>query len=304
MARLLITGASGLLGGNLVRDFSPRYDVNGVYYSHRLIVEGVKMIRADLSELELVGRVVGKVQPEILIHCAAATDVDRCEIDEAWAWRLNRDMAENVAQEAARVGAKMIHISTDAVFDGEEGNYDEEAVPRPINVYGESKLAGEQAVLEANPDALVVRTNLFGLSVSDRRRGLLAWFRDNLEAGESTPGFTDVWFSPILVNTLGEWLLDLVNAGAQGVLHVGGGSCLTKYEFGRQVARSFGLDAELVRRSTLGEAGLKAPRPQRLCLDSSKAAGILERQLPEVSEGLDRLRGSRLTERTEQIQAG
>lgn len=304
MTRLLITGASGLLGGNLVRDFASQHDVSGVYHSHRLVVKGAKMIRADLSDPELVGRVVGKVQPEILIHCAAATDVDRCERDEAWAWQLNRDMAAQVAQQAARVGAKMIHISTDAVFDGQDAGYDEEATPEPINVYGESKLAGEGAVQDANRDALVLRTNLFGLSVSGRQRGLLAWFRRRLEAGEPTPGFGDVWFSPILVNTLGEWLLELAEADVRGILHVGGGTCMTKYEFGREVARSFGLDPGLVRRSTVDEAGLEAPRPRRLCLDSSKAADLLGRRLPEVSDGLERLRGLLKEEPTEQVQAG
>ncbi len=304
MARLLITGASGLLGGNLARDFSRGHDVSGVYHRRRLILKGVKMIRADLSQPELAGRVVGKVQPELLIHCAAATDVDRCERDEAWAWRLNRDMAANVAQEAARLGARMVHVSTDAVFDGERASYAEGETPRPINVYGESKLAGEQAVLDAHPDALVVRTNLFGLHLSDPRRGLLAWFRRNLQSGNPTPGFTDVWFSPILVNTLGEWLLDLVGAGAHGVLHVGGATCLTKYEFGRQVAGAFGFDPELVEASSVDEAGLVAARPRRTCLDSSQAAGILGRRLPEIVEGLDRLQRSQRGEKSEQVQPG
>ena len=293
MARILVTGASGLLGSNLARDYAVDHEVNGVYLSRRLVLPGVKMIRADLSDPELVELVLGKVQPEIVVHCAAAADVDRCESDPDWAWRLNRDMAADVAGEAADLGAKLVHISTDAVFDGDKAGYDEDSSPRPVNVYGESKLAGERAVLDANPEALVIRTNLFGMPVADDGRGLLAWFLGRLEQGQPTPGFVDVRFSPQSVHHLGEWIIDLVELGHSGVIHLGGGTCLSKFQFGREVAEEFGFDSALVRRASLTEADLPAPRPKNLCLDSSRAARLLGRTLPEVNEGLRRVRQDR-----------
>lgn len=291
MARILITGASGLLGSNLAREYAVEHEVNGVYYSHRLVLPGVKMIRADLTDPELVELVLGKVQPDLVIHCAAGADVDRCERDPDWAWRLNRDMAADVAAGAAEHDAELIHISTDAVFDGEEGNYDEDATPRPRNVYGESKLAGERAVLDAYPEALVVRTNLFGLPVAAADgRGLLAWFLRRFERGDRTPGFVDVSFSPQSVHHLAEWLLDLVEPGAAGVIHLGGRTCLSKFEFGRRAAQAFGYDPDLVVRASLADADLLAPRPKNLCLDSSRAAGLVGRALPDVQQGLERVR--------------
>lgn len=289
MSHLLITGASGLLGANLARDFAPDHEVSGVFHRNRVPIAGVRMIGADLSQQRLARMVVGKVKPEIVIHCAAGTDVDRCQRDEEWAHRLNRDMAEHVAAAAAANGASLVHISTDAVFDGQKGDYSEEDRPEPVNIYGRTKLAGEEAVLDAHPGALIVRTNLFGRSLGTSRGSLAEWFLGELREGESPPGFTDVHFSPILVNDLGPLLLDLVGRGARGLFHIGGATCLSKFEFGRRLAAAFGYAPERIRPSTLEEVDLEAPRPKKLCLDCSKLERELGREVPTVDAGLGRL---------------
>lgn len=288
MAVILITGASGLLGGNLARDYSAQYDVSGVFHSHRIALSGVKMIGADLTQDELTRRVIGKVQPDLVVHCAAATDVDRCQRDEAWAYRLNVEMARSVATAAAAREASLIHISTDAVFDGRQGGYSEHSEPAPINVYGASKLAGEAAVRKAHPDALIVRTNLFGWNLRRNHRSLAEWFLASLVEGRVIQGFGDVSFSPILVNDLGDLLLELWAKGAQGLLHLGGADCLSKHQFGRELAARFGHDPASIRRSSVDQAGLVAPRPKELCLDSGKAATVLARPVPSLAGGLDR----------------
>lgn len=286
MDRLLITGASGLLGSNLARDLATRRQVFGVAHQHEANLPGVEMRTADLSVDGAAEQLLDEVRPELVIHCAAAAQVDACESDPEWALRLNRDMARRVARSAMVVGAGLIHISTDAVFDGRTGGYRESDPPSPVNVYGRSKLAGEQAVLEENPDALVVRTNIFGWNLA-HKRNLAEWFLERIGAGERTPGFTAVWFSPMLVNHLTDVLMQL-SGRANGILHVAGRTCLSKYEFGRKLAERFGYDPQLIEPALVDDAKLDAERGSRLCLDCGLAESILGREMPSVQAGIDR----------------
>jgi dTDP-4-dehydrorhamnose reductase len=287
MQRVLITGASGLLGANLVLAARPDDDVVAVFNRHPIERRGVHCIGADLSEPGAAYALFDELRPDFVVHCAAATDVDACEMDPEWAGRLNRDMAGWVAEAAARIGARMVHISTDAVFDGTQTIHTENEVPSPVNVYGRTKLEGERAVLDAHPDAAVVRTNLFGWN-AQAKLGLAEWFLERLGSGRSSPGFTDVTFSPILVGDLASWLWRVLDAGLSGLWHIGGRTCLSKYEFGVKLAQAFELDRDLVVEASVSDAGMKAERPKALCLDSSRIEAALGDVLPTVDQGLAR----------------
>ncbi len=290
--RILVTGASGLLGANLVLAAIDRHAVAAVCHRHRMAHPSLDVIEADLSAAGVAAQVIARRRPEWVVHCAAMTDVDACEADPEAAYRLNRDMARQVAEAARAAGACLVHISTDAVFDGEAGPYREEDEARPVNVYGRSKLEGEAAVLAAHPRALVVRTNFFGWNAQPKR-SLAEWFLDRLERGERAPGFEDVWVTPILASDLARLLLMMMDRGLEGIYHVGGGQCVSKFEFGQMVADVFGLDRALVWPARVGEAGLAARRPKRLCLDGSKAERALGVRLPSVREGLERMKAER-----------
>src|SRR3990172_5052856 len=123
----------------------------GVYHQHPLQIPGVEMVGAELADPGQASRVIAGYSPDWVVHCAAAS-----ELDPAWAWRLNREMAKSVSEAARLAGARLAHISTDAVFDGEAGDYRESDEPRPIMIYGESKLAGEQAGAQSHPEALIL----------------------------------------------------------------------------------------------------------------------------------------------------
>lgn len=290
MTKLLITGAGGMLGANLVLDaLAAGYQVVAADYEHPVRQAGVESVVADLSRPGTAQEVFVARRPDWVIHCAAATNVDACEADPATAFRLNRDMAGQVAMAAQVVGAQLVHISTDAVFDGERGGYTEQDEPHPISAYGESKREGERVVLSEHPGALIVRTNIYGWN-AQAKQSLAEWFLGQLRAGAACPGFTDAWFSPILVNDLGDWLLRLLEKGVQGIYHVAGAACLSKFEFGVRLAEAFGLDGTLLRPSRQSDAVDRARRGSRLCLDSGKVADELRRPLPDVAQGLARFR--------------
>jgi len=289
LARLLVTGASGLLGANLVLETFETHQVTAVSLAHPVRVAGVTSYRMDLTDRRATGALVAEAAPEWIVHCAAATDVDGCERDPGMAQRLNRDMAEHVAAAAREHGAAFVFLSTDAVFDGATGDYDETAEPRPISVYGSTKWAGEQAVLRAHPQAIIVRTNIYGWNAQPKE-SLAQWFLRRCQEGIRSPGWTDVSSTPILVNDLAGVILRLLATGGAGMYHVGGSTCLSKHDFGRRVAAAFDFDPDLIAPALVREAKLLAPRALNLCLRCDKTESMLGARLPTVDEGLARFR--------------
>jgi dTDP-4-dehydrorhamnose reductase len=285
--RILITGASGLLGLNLALEAASQHTVFGLVNRHGLRTKAFTVIQADLLEPGAIQAVLDEAQPDWVIHCAALADVDACEMDPQQAAQLNSEVPRKLAHHVARGGARLVHISTDAVFDGERGGYTEDDVPHPLGVYAQTKLAGERLVAQTNPDAIIARVNLFGWSTTGQR-SLGEFFFYNLQAGKSIMGFTDVFFCPLLANHLGQILTRMLEARLSGLYHVVSRECLSKYAFGVQLARRFGLDENLIRPVSVHEAGLKAARSPRLTLQTGKLARALGAPLPDLSTGLER----------------
>ncbi|HUS06516.1 MAG TPA: SDR family oxidoreductase [Bryobacteraceae bacterium] len=279
MKPILITGAGGLLGANLVVDCARL----------GLPVSGIDRSVCDLTDAAMTTRVIREIEPSHIIHTAALTHVDWCENHPEETWHSNVDASRTLAQIAQTIGAGIVYISTDSVFDGARGFYGEADDPRPLNVYAKSKLAGERAVLAEAPDALIVRTVIYGWNLR-AKRSFAEWILSHLTAGSEVPGFDDAVFSPILVNDLGRLLLALLERRASGVCHVAAGEAWTKFEFARAVAKTFGFNPAQVRRASLRSAAMIAPRPLNTSLDTSYASRLLGTALPRVWEGLARFR--------------
>ncbi len=285
MARLLITGASGLLGANLVLAATEEYEVIALYYRHAIELAGVQSISADLSQPGIAKELFDRYQPDWVIHCAADTSIDELESNPKRAFRMNRDMATNVAEAAQEIGAKMVHISTDAVFDGREGPYREGDPTEPVNVYGKSKLAGEQAVQAVYPEALIIRTNIFGWNAQSKS-SLAEWFINNLMQGIPCKGFDDVYFNPLLVNHLWVIINSLIKSDLRGVFHVGSDQCISKFEFGVRLAEFFDLNKELISAIEIETGSLRAPRPKNTCLDCSKIRKVVNVGLLDLESNI------------------
>jgi dTDP-4-dehydrorhamnose reductase len=292
MTRLLITGASGLLGLNLALAASSRagrpnagYQVTGLVHSHGLAGAPFAVRAVDLYCCDQVTNVLDETRPEIVINCAAVTNLDAVESNPAPAWRLNADLPGWLAKECTHREIRFVHISTDAIFDGLRGGYTEEDVPFPPNVYARSKLAGEAAVFEANPQAIVARVNFYGWSISGQR-SLAEWFLTNLAAGRQIKGFTDIFFCPLLANHLAGLLLEMVEQHLAGLYHVVSRDGMSKYAFGQALARQFHLDESLISPASNLEAGLTARRSPNMTLCTDKLAAALGIALPDVASGI------------------
>ena len=287
--RILITGASGLLGANLALEaLDAGHDVVAVWNQHPLKLSGVDSCGVDLAQPGEAEALLQEKKPDVVIHCAAATNVDACEREPEMARRLNADMTRDVARASRAAGSYMIHVSTDAVFDGVKGNYAEDDAPNPINVYAASKLAAEVAVEAEDPSAAIVRTNLFGWN-AQAKFSLAEWFLDRFGKGEPFNGFDDVWFSPILVNDLARILFAVSERRLAGIFHIAGRDCMTKYEFGCQIAHIFDQDAGILTAVSVDDVSLTAPRSKKLCLRIERIQAAISAQMPSIRSGLERM---------------
>lgn len=285
--RILITGTGGLLGSNLALEAAGNHTVFGVDRSCPQKTTAFTPVVADLLDQGVVERILDDTQPEWVIHCAALANVDDCERDPELARKLNSELPGKLAKHVARGGARLLHVSTDAVFDGQRGNYREDDEPKPINVYAQTKLDGERAVLGAAPDSIVARINIFGWSPSGKR-SLAEFFFNNLEAGNQIKGFTDVYFCPVLVNDIADLFFGMLDKKLSGLYHVVSSESSSKYDFGVAIADKFGFDPNLIAPVSVAEAGLTAVRSPQLSLNVDKLIHDLGRIPPALSPGIER----------------
>ena len=286
--RILVTGASGLLGLNLALEATKEHLVFGLTNRNPLHTDAFSVLNTDLLEPGAVERLLERTQPDWVIHCAALANLEACEADPEQARQLNTEVPRKLAQHVARGGARLIDISTDAVFDGQRGDYTEADTPNPLSVYAQTKLDGERAVAQANPDAIIARVNLFGWSLNGKR-SLSEFFFNNLLAGRTVMGFTDVLFCPLLANDLAGIFIRMLEKNLHGLYHVVSSQCMSKYDFGLAIARRFSLNEELIRPASVIQGGLKAARSPRLSLRSDKLAQALGEPLPTISAGVEGL---------------
>jgi dTDP-4-dehydrorhamnose reductase len=289
MTRVMITGARGLLGLNLALQAAETHTVIGVDKLDILKPDSFEMRQIDLLESGAIDHALDEIKPDWVIHCAALANVDACEEQPELAHRLNAELPGQLATETARRGIRLVHLSTDAVFDGARGDYKESDPTHPLSLYARTKLEGEQAVLAADPQAIVARVNFFGWSQSGNR-SLAEFFFYNLSQGKAVNGFKDVYFCPLLANHLADLLLEMLAKGLYGLYHVVSTEKLSKYEFGVRLAHTFSLDAGLITPIPVAQAGLKAARSPNITLNTEKLTRDLGHPAPDVQHGLNGLK--------------
>ncbi len=288
MKRILVTGASGLLGVNFCYFFHEKYDVLGVVNTTKLSGLPYKTIQCNLLTNSASG-LLDETKPDVVLHCAAMANIDQCEKNPKEAETINAVYPGILAAQAAKRKIKFIHISTDAVFDGEncgESGYREEDPTNPISRYAETKLQGEQFVLDSNPNALIARVNFYGWSTGGKR-SLVEFFYNNLSEGKAVNGFRDVYFCTLYVHHLADILSELIELDAKGVYHIFSSDHQSKYAFGVSVAKKFGFDPDLIQPVSWKDGGLTAKRSPNLIMNTEKLRSLLGHDLPIQQESLE-----------------
>ena len=284
--KLLITGASGLLGINLALEAGREHEVIGMDRG-KLKSAPFPLLQADFLRATEIHSMIDSIHPDWLVNCAALANLDECENHPDQARILNTDLPCELAMVCAERNIKFVHLSTDAVFDGTKaGAYSEEDTPNPQSVYSQTKFDGERPVQEANPQAIVARVNFFGWSLTNRR-SLGEFFVKNLSEGKNVNGFTDVIFCPMWVNHLSRLLVEMLEKNLSGLYHVVGAQAMSKYQFGVEVARKFGLRDSLIAPQSVERSSLTARRSHNLWLSIHKLSTDLGHEIPHFSTGLD-----------------
>lgn len=298
--RLLITGGSGLLALNWACALRGTWDVTLGTHQHSVDLAGVNARPFDLDDPAQLQAQFEAMSPDVVVHAAGLTSVDRCEMFPALALQANVEIAKNVAQAAATQGAALVHVSTDHLFSGRQSLCTEAEPPQPVNHYGRTKALAETAVMEASPSALVVRTNFFGWGHATRQ-SFTDWLIHSLRAGKELPLFDNVFFTPILADALALAAHELVEKGASGVFNLVGDQRLSKYEFARILAKDFSLPENLLLQHSFDGSELIAARPHDMSLDNRKACEVLGRNLGSVPQFLAALRQQELTGRDAEL---
>ena len=274
--RILITGGGGMLGRDLAPALAPKHDVRP--YTHPAL---------DVTQPAQVDRIFSEVRPDLVIHCAAFTDVDGCERDPARAFAVNAGGAENVARAAERVGARLFLISTDYVFDGEKPTpYDERDAPNPIGVYGLSKFEGERRTLARNGQSsphLVIRTSwLYGLHGPNFVEKILAAAQSHpeLEVVADQIGY------PTWTAHLARKIAELVETPATGILHAGSTGQCSRYEFACAIVESLPQPARVIPIDS-AQASRPARRPPYSVLGCRRLRELGLAPLPHWKEALE-----------------
>lgn len=289
MTRFLVTGVSGLLGLNFALAVDgKKHQVIGVANTTPMTWASFTSRQAELTEPGIMDRLIEEHKPDCILHCAAIANLEACEKDPAAAERINAVLPGEIASSAAKHSIKMVQISTDAVFDGAKGNYVETDDPNPLSIYARTKLEGENAVLAADPNALVARVNFYGWSAAGNR-SLAEWFVHNFEKGNSIKGFTDVLFCPMMILDLTDLLVEAAEKDLKGLYHAVGPESMSKYEYGCAIAHKFGFDENLLKPASVKDGGLTAARSPNLSLSTSKIISALGHPLPSFDSGLIKL---------------
>lgn len=292
MKRILITGSNGLLGQKLAELLLPRTDVEVLATSRgenklAAIYPTLPFSSMDVTDLAQIVKVVGEFKPTHIIHTAAMTNVDQCESDKAGCIKLNRDAVEYLVSACEEFDVHLIHLSTDFIFDGEDGPYSETAEGKPVNFYGQSKLQGEQIVKKALCKWVIIRTVLvYGVAHDYGRTNIVLWVRDNLQAGKVIKVVNDQFRTPTLAEDLamGCWLA--VEHDAEGIYHISGKEMLTPYEMALQVASYFTLDNSLIDKVDGSTFTQPAKRPTKTGFIISKAETELGYSPHTFAEGI------------------
>ena len=290
--KLLITGASGLYGSKLAKLALDRgievysSDIQG------LSIYG-NFVKLDIAGKAQVDEAFHNIKPDVVVHAATLTDVDKCETNKELAWRVNVEGTKNIVEATKNLGSFLVYISTDYVFSGEKGCYVESDSPEPINYYGITKLEAETVVMQnmAESDFFIGRPSvIYGSTPAAGKVNFALWLIETLRKGERVKIIIDQWNTPTLNTNLAEMTLEAIERRLTGVYHTCGATRVSRFEFATKIADTFDLDKSLIDKVTSAQFTLPAKRPMDSSLDTSLAQRTLNRKPLPLEKALLRLK--------------
>ncbi len=290
--KVLITGANGLLGQQLVKVFRHDYEVHalGLQPEPRLSDKNFAYHQGDIADRQKLRDLVQALVPNFVMNAAAFTDVDGSETQRELCWKINVTGVDNLVYAAQKVHARLVHVSTDYVFDGKNGPYREDDRPNPLGFYARSKLAGENVLINSEANGAIARTMVLYGAGHEIRPNFVTWLIAQLRNGKSVRVVDDQFGNPTLASELARALRTLAESGRNGVYHISGSEAIDRYHFVVKIAEVFDLDASLIQPIQTSDLKQAAPRPLRSGFDISKAVTELNISMSDVVGGLQKFK--------------
>jgi dTDP-4-dehydrorhamnose reductase len=292
MKKVLITGSNGLLGQKLVHLLTqdPSYYTIATSRGENRIAgnfQNFEYHSLDITNRQQVLDVVATTRPAFIINTAAMTNVDQCESERDACWSMNVESVANLVEACTQYDVFLLHLSTDFIFDGAAGPYDEEALAKPVSYYGESKLAAEQLVLKSSVSWAIARTVLvYGIAQDMSRSNIVLWVKNSLEQGKQINVVSDQWRTPTLAEDLARGCELIVRNNARGIFNISGKEMLTPYDMAIKTADFFGLDKSLINETDSTKFTQPAKRPPKTGFIITKAQTELHYRPHTFEEGI------------------
>jgi len=294
--KLLIFGVSGLTGYKIAKSANQKYDVYGTFNERSIDLQNCSISKLNLTEQSNLNKLFSEVKPDVVINTTALHNVDYCEENPEHAILVNETAVHHIYENVEKYGSKLIHISTDYVFDGKKPKpYTEKDEPSPISFYGDSKMRGEKILQNSNH--IILRPSVvYGwtplelagtVSSSGKPMNFAMWLLTKLNKKEPLKIVTDQYATATLADTIAESALKIAEADSSGLYHVSGLSCESRYEFSQKLAKEFGYDVNLIKPTDSSQFKQKAKRPSYSCLDCSKAIKEFNLNLLTTEDALE-----------------
>ncbi len=288
--KILVTGANGLLGQKLIQLLEKDDTVQLIATAARpaaIPIHKGKFHLLDITDSAAVDRIIDEVKPEVIINTAAMTQVDQCEVQREACWKANVLAVESLVKACRRNNVHLIHVSTDFIFDGTKELLDENAIPNPVNFYGESKLAGEKVVIDSDISWTILRTVLvFGVTSDMSRSNIVLWVKRSLEQGKTIQVVNDQWRTPTLAEDLAMGCYLAAKKKSKGIFNISGKDYLSPYDIAIRTAEFFKLDKSLIKETDSIKFTQPARRPAKTGFIIDKARKELGYEPHSFEEGL------------------
>jgi dTDP-4-dehydrorhamnose reductase len=291
MKKILVTGSNGLLGQKLIEKLSKTENIEVIATArgeNRLpFGENYRFISLDITKKEEVDTVFDTEKPDVVIHTAAMTNVDQCETEKDACWDLNVKAVEYLLASSKKHNSFFVHLSTDFIFDGKEGPYDEQAEANPLSFYGWSKYAAEKLVINSDVKWAIARTVLvYGIAHDMSRTNIILWVKNSLEQGKSINVVNDQWRTPTLAEDLADGCILIAQKEAEGIFNISGKDLLNPFQMAIMTADYFNLDKSLITEVDGTKFTQPAKRPAKTGFILDKPIEILGYNPKTFQEGI------------------
>lgn len=286
--RILVVGSNGMLGQSLCKFYSNQKNVRllGCSVEDKSLVHELDYLQCDVTKRNEIKKTILDFYPDYIINASAYTNVDKSETERELAWKINVKGIEYIAEAARVLDTRIVHMSTDYIFDGREGPYAEDEKPRPLGYYARTKLASENALKMSGVLYTILRTNVLYGADSYSKTGFVRWLVNSLRDGKDVRIVTDQINNPTFVDDLVQAINKVVEYNKTGIYNIGGKEFLSRFEFSEIIADYFGLDKSLIKPITTNELKQPARRPLKSGLITLKAETELGYKPHSIKETL------------------